>query len=371
MKFINKSFKIAKWNTVTSYRAIHKKFIDSNVNTVNIDKLEHYDRWTIQAGSFVDYLFFPTPRIHKYSEISNLKGYFLSSVGAGTIDGKIKACWGGDREAYDSLSREMYSSDVTTSDFAKPDISKFRATGGDIILSFGGETLPIESKIINTTELVEIYNEIIKNYSLRAIDFNFNQQFLINTEAVYRHIETIKKVKSQNSEVKLSYTLPVAEEKQSIGGFNLDQKAFLKKLHDNNIKLSLINGLVVSTGSIPHLNLFEATKIIAMCMHKDISEIWKEWNTADIWSHIGICPMFGKNPNGQVFTIEDQKKLNEWATYLNIACLNGWDATRDHNPDCIGLIHHDSGQFGKILSEYKPIEINTELTGQTENIDDL
>lgn len=331
----------------------------------SLSKMDHFNEWTIHSGAFIDFSFFPTPRIREYSKITNLKGYFLGSVGVATINGEPKACWGGTVEKYDSSLREMFSPDVTVSDFAKFDIDIFREKGGEVVLSFGGPTVPIEVQIADKDKLVNIYNKTIKNYSLQAIDFNFDKQFLANTEAVNRHIEAVKEL-SQNSKIKVSYTFSVGGKDGLLGGFDLLEKSFLQKLYDNQIKPSLINGLVITTNALAAENLFEATKSAAIQVHNDILKIWKGAKSEDIWSHMGICPMFGKHPNGEIFTLEDQKKLNEWAKYLGVGCLNGWDATRDHNPNIMELSDYKAGEFCKILSQYKPFDEPTQLTGQAE-----
>jgi hypothetical protein len=322
------------------------------------------NKWTTSAACYIDYLFYPTPMVNQYHKTSGLKNYFMGFIGTGMCNGDVKACWGGEEFVYNSMNREIYKADVTVSQFVKYDIDSLRKNGGNIVFSFGGMLIPIESSITNTKTLVDIYNQTISNYKLDAFDFRFDKSFLTNNVAVARHIDVMEKVKMEHEHIKISYTLPIGKEQELTGGFNDIGISFLNKLYEKQLHPTLINGFIKSTRRYDETILFEETKEKLLCMHSDIANIWKNWGDKTVWEHVGVCPMFGKNPNGKIYTIEDQKKLIEWANNMNIACLNGWDTERDYNPDDFGLMNHTPGQFCQILSEYNPVEVNIELTGE-------
>jgi len=222
----------------------------------------------------------------------------------------------------------------------------------------------IESLAKSTTEIVNIYLQTINNYNLKYIDFDFEGGFLDNVAALEKHIAAITEVIKQKPDLKISYTLPV-DGAPGLMGLNYNGEILLKMLHDAGIKPSLINGMSMEFGQGSPSNLFECVRLSIegnpnstehahRGLHKQIKEIYGEWDDAEIYAHIGICPMFGKNINGKIFNLEDQTKLKEYAIEKGITNLNGWDATRDMDPEKLEMGSDiPAGSFGKIIAEFQ------------------
>ncbi|XVN42226.1 MAG: chitinase [Candidatus Rickettsia vulgarisii] len=262
-------------------------------------------------------------------------------------------------------TQKSYPGDLTISNYYKPYINNIR---GDVIISFGGAAnLPIENYMTNIGELISNYSDIIKNYSLKAIGFDFEGSFLADNTALNRHIVAITEVIQENPELKISYTLSV-NGAPGLMGLNLNGEIFLKKLSEAGIKPSLINAMFMEFSKDSNTNYFECIRFSIEGTNSLTPEVNQRGLIRQIEEiypgrlPIGIFPMFGRNINGKIFTLEDQQKLNKYSLEKNIAVLTGWDATRDMNYTSqeIGLPNHKSGDFSIIIAEYNP-----ELLGES------
>ncbi|HYO51485.1 fibronectin type III domain-containing protein [Archangium sp.] len=328
--------------------------------------------WTVRRAPFVDYTAWPTPQVAAYSEQSDgLDGYFLGFLVA-IGGGDRKVYWGGNKVPVDSNIGDggtEFPGDATQSDYGKEDIARFRAKGGKVILSFGGASgVPVEEEETNVETLVNTYDAIINNYQVTHLDFDFEGGFISNKEALDRHIQAIIGVRLKHPELQVSYTLPADGQPGVLEGFNSDGVAFINALAEAGVEPSLFNGMLMEFGERSPTDLFEACRIGLEGMHQQIKTAFPHWSDAKVWRRMGACPMFGKNNNRKVFTLENQRQLVTYALEKGLGCLAGWDATRDANqgalPECDNLegsdmykctyVRQSPFDFAKIINTFQP-----------------
>ncbi len=331
--------------------------------------------WDLRRAPFVDYTAWPTPQIAEYSSASGVDAYFLGFLVA-KPGGDKQIYWGGQSVMVDSnIPDESFSGNATISDYGKKDIRLFRNMGGEVILSFGGASnVPVEEEETDITKIVALYSAIIKNYGIRHIDFDFEGAFIHNQEAQDRHVAAMAQLLQQFFYVQISYTLPVDGAPGSLEGFNEGGVNLLKKLADNGIQPSLINGMLMEFGQSSSPDAFQCCVSGLNGMHKQIASVFTDWSSNKIWRRMGACPMFGRHLNGKIFTLDDQYKLAAFASEKNLGCLSGWDATRDRNQGFLQGCNNLQGQdlakctyvsqqpyeFARIISTYQPVSFTSQ-----------
>lgn len=330
----------------------------------------------IKSSPFVDATSWPTPPIDQWSNDSGVDGYFLGFVTAALTSkstgytsknaAEVKACWGGSLSIYDGNNQQSYDGDVTVSDYYKSYINNIREKGGDIILSFGGASNePIEGPMTDIKKIVDIYLKTIANYSLTAIDFDFEGGFLAHNDALDRHISAITEVIKAKPTLKISYTLPV-DGAPGLMGFNGNGEIFLKKLHDAGITPSLINGMSMEFGQGSSTNVFECARLSLEGASnpnpdgsqrgaiKQIKEIWTNLSDKEIYKLTGLCTMYAKHLNGKINTVENQAEINKYLVGAKgLGNVNGWDASIDKYPEKGGG-GYEPYDYSKVVAAYEP-----------------
>ncbi|GAB3146364.1 hypothetical protein GCM10027290_27970 [Micromonospora sonneratiae] len=314
--------------------------------------------WDAPRAPFVDYTAWPNPQLDRYAEQSGLDGFFAGFLVA-KPGGDRKVYWGG----FDSLG------DATTSDFGRDDFAAFRAQRGTVVVSFGGASnVPLEEEETDVARIAGTYQAIMANYQVTHLDFDFEGSFIHNDAGQERHVAAISQVLAAHPTVKLSYTLPADGAPGSLEGFNDGGVRLLHRLADAGIQPSLINGMLMEFGQTSPPDAYQCCVIALNGMFTQISAAWPHWSRDRVWRRIGACPMFGRNINGKVFTLENMRQLVGFAREHNLGCLSGWDATRDHNqgalPECGDLtgndlskctyVQQESFAFARIIATYRP-----------------
>ncbi|MER5899847.1 hypothetical protein ABT150_06995 [Streptomyces mirabilis] len=299
----------------------------------------------------MDYTAFPTPELGLYGERSGVDGFFVGSLGAIRGEGG-KVYWG----------TNTALGDAATSSFGRDDFAAIAAAGGQVILSFGGASnVPLESEVTDATRISATYTDIIQNYGVLNIDFDFEGGFISNVPVMSRHVAAISAVLQARPNLNISYTLPV-DGAPGLRGFDDDSVSFLRSLADAGIRPSLINARARAFGEGAPADLFDATVVVLNGAHRQISQVWPNLDTSQVWRGMGVCPMFGLRNDG-VFTLNNMRQLRKFATEHQIGCLSGWDATRDYNGGQSQAgqnmskytgIEQDPFDFCKIIAEYEP-----------------
>ncbi|MFY1825681.1 fibronectin type III domain-containing protein [Myxococcus fulvus] len=332
--------------------------------------------WDVRRAPFIDFTAYPTPQVTKYQEESGLDGFFLGFLVA-RPGGDKKVYWGGFPSMDDSNTGISYPGDLTVSNYGKDDMKAFTANGGKVVLSFGGASnVPLEAEETDVAKIVATYEGILRNFVIDGknlvthFDFDFEGAFIHDPVGQDRHVAAISQVLAKHPYLKTSYTLPVDGAPGSLEGFNEGGVKLLQKLADAGVEPSLINGMLMEFGQTSPEDAYDCCVLGLKGMHRQISSVFTNWDSAKVWRRIGACPMFGKHINGKEFTLANMDKLIAFANDYDIGCLSGWDATRDRNqgllPECdvpngqdlakCTYTEQDSFDFGKRISNYKQDE---------------
>lgn len=296
---------------------------------------------------FVDNVAYPTPDLNAFAREIRVQGFIAGFV----VLGQGKPCWGGHAVVYNSLTGQNENGDARVSNYQK----QFFQEHPDSLISIGGAAgLPLSADPTLTAEdLAGMYKEIMNNYKLSGLDFDFEGGFLADSVALERHLRGIHMVIKERPQTKLVYTLPV-DGSTGLQGFNYYGENFLKQLHSFGIEPTCINGMLMEFGQGSSENLYEASVVALEGMHKYLRTVFTQWDDGTVWAHIGATPMFGRNNNGKIFTLSNQKDLNAFCKARNMVLMSGWDMIRDmrFTAEELGLSSHMPGDFARTISEY-------------------
>jgi Fibronectin type III domain len=256
------------------------------------------------------------------------------------------------------------------------------ALGGSVILSFGKIEPLIETTTSDVATIVAFYQSKITSFNLEHINFVLGIDFLSQNNPVQNHIAAIIQILQNNPTLKLAYTLPVdAMEFDGIAATGLDSTtgvSFLTNLFASGVIPSLINARATDDyPTLPDNDLLQTIKASIestasggqydVGLKAQLKSIYGLTTDAQAYSMIGVCPVFGQNLNGAVFSVINETGLIASATLNGMGNLNGEDVTTDMNLlPAIGLPF----AFSQLLSGFIGLATN-ETDVLLEGVDDL
>ncbi|MFE5494766.1 hypothetical protein ACFQ7Z_33085 [Streptomyces virginiae] len=308
--------------------------------------------WSVPRAPFVNYTSWPTPNLETFRKESGVDGFIVGSLGA---------VRGADEKIYWGTNTTL--GDAATSSFGRQDFAAVAAARGRVILSFGGaDTMPVESVESNVAQITDTYLAIIEKYDVGHVDFDLEGGFVDDDRVRSRHVAAVRAVLQARPELQISYTLPVDGAPGLLEGFTPSGVGFLRSLADAGIRPSLVNAQAMEFGAGAPADLFDATVVALKGAHRQLSQIWSNPDSSEVWRGMGVCPAFGLRNDG-TFTLQNMRQLLAFATERNIGCLSGLDIVRDFNGGQSQAggnmskytgIAQDPFAFCKIIAEYRP-----------------
>lgn len=215
-------------------------------------------------------------------------------------------------------------------------IARLRQLGGEIAISFGGSLN--DELAVNCTDmdsLIEAYRTVINKYEITTIDLDIEKIALSDTQSIERRALAIAKlqkdIRGQGGDLAVWLTLPVTPQGLTEEGTNI-----VAKMLEKEVDLSGINIMTMDYGQSKKkdMSMQEASQQAISETHRQLTILYNNagitLNSSSIWKKIGITPMIGQNDFiDEVFTLDDAKALNEYASINGITRISIWSANRD------------------------------------------
>jgi chitinase len=215
-------------------------------------------------------------------------------------------------------------------------ISGLRARGGEVIVSFGGET-GRELALVETNAAVlqAKYESVLDRYHFSWLDFDIEGRALENTRANERRNTALAGLQASHPGLILSYTLPVDPDGLSEDARNLlaDARARGVRVHSANV-MTMDFGPEFSRGKkMSDVSIASALRAREQCA------------AIDPQIQIGLTPDIGQNDvKSEIFTLADARSLKDWAVARPWVCsLSFWCSNRDCGPSGSPDGDHSSG----------------------------
>ncbi|MCX4726429.1 cellulose binding domain-containing protein [Streptomyces sp. NPDC090052] len=226
-------------------------------------------------------------------------------------------------------------------------ISGLRAKGGDVRVSFGGASgTELGAACTSADALAAAYGKVIDTYKLTKVDFDIEGGALPDTAANTRRAQAIAQLQKSHPGLDVSFTLPVMPEGLTQPGVDLVANA--KK---NGVDISAVNIMAMDYGASYSGDMGDYATQAATATQAQIKGVLG-LSDAAAWKAVAVTPMIGVNDvNTEKFTVDDAKKLAEFAKAKGLGRLSMWSAARDKecaggaknsaDPTCSSIVQDD------------------------------
>ena len=246
-------------------------------------------------------------------------------------------------------------------------VEAFRKAGNDVAVSFGGQLgLELATACTDTDALVRAYGSVVAKYGLGVVDLDLEGKSLEDHAASSRRAAAMARLqagRTADAPLRVWLTLPV-----SAGGLTPGGEDAIRTMLEAGVELAGVNLMTMNFGPLESGQTMLAAGIgAAEGTHRVLAALYekagKPLEPAALWHKIGLTPMIGTNDvRGQVFTLEDAKGFNAFASERGIGRMSMWSVNRDTgcdsssaeqgtdaaSPECSG-VKQEPGMYAKLL----------------------
>ncbi|WP_051943942.1 chitinase [Streptacidiphilus rugosus] len=207
-------------------------------------------------------------------------------------------------------------------------INSLRASGGDVIASFGGASgTELAQACTSVSSLQSAYKSVIDTLNLTRIDLDVEGAALDDTAANDRRNQALANLQQQyaaaGKTLSVDYTLPVDPT-----GLLSDSLSLLNNAKSHNLNVNLVNIMTMDYG--PNEDMGQAAINAATALHGQLGQIWTTKSSAQLWAMEGNTPMIGVNDStNEVFSTGNASALENFAAANGIQELAYWSLGRD------------------------------------------
>jgi hypothetical protein len=235
---------------------------------------------------------------------------------------------------------------IASSSFGS-DISTIRASGGDVVPSFGGYAADhggteIADSCTNVSSIAAAYENVITTYDVTRLDLDTEDNSLTNSAGIDRRNKAIKMVEDwasqQDRTVQFVYTLPT-----TTSGLASNGLAVLQNAVGNGARVDVVNMMTFDYYDGATHEMATDTENSANGLVSQLGQLYPSKSSAQRWAMVGITEMVGIDDYGaaETFTTADATTVENWAVSKGIAELSFWALQRD-NGGCPGTKGSDS-----------------------------
>ncbi|WP_236655384.1 chitinase [Streptacidiphilus carbonis] len=240
-------------------------------------------------------------------------------------------------------------------------INTLRASGGDVIASFGGASgTELAQACTSVSSLQAQYQAVIDTLNLTRVDLDVEGAALDDTAANDRRNQALANLQTQyaaaGKTLSVDYTLPVDP-----SGLESNSLSLLNNAKSHNLNVNLVNIMTMDYG--PNEDMGQAAISAANGLHSQLGAIWTGKSSAQLWGMEGNTPMVGVNDStNEVFSTGNASALESFAASNGIQELSYWSLGRDKT--CATGTYSDTCS-GTPESAYQFASIFNQLTGTT------
>jgi glycosyl hydrolase family 18 (putative chitinase) len=221
------------------------------------------------------------------------------------------------------------------------DIARIRATGGDVVPSFGGfgadhGGTEIADSCSSVPSIAAAYEKVITTYDVTRLDMDIEDNSQTNTTGIDRRDKAIAMVerwaREHHRTVQFVFTIPT-----NVHGLDPAGVAVLQNAAANHARVDIVNIMTFDYfDNQPH-EMAQDTMTAANALVATLRQIHPHASTHRLWSMVGVTEMVGIDDFGppEIFTPADAATVLRWARSKGIHELSFWALQRD-NGACPG-----------------------------------
>jgi hypothetical protein len=227
------------------------------------------------------------------------------------------------------------------------DIAKIRASGGDVVPSFGGYSADtggteIADSCTSVPAIAAAYEKVVTTYGVTRLDLDVESNSLTSTAGIDRRNKAIALVRRWAARthrvVQFVYTIPTF-----VTGLTADGKAVLTNAVANHARIDIVNIMTFDYYDGLKHEMGQDTITAAGNLHATLRALYPDLSSRRLWEMVGITDMIGIDDYGppETFTLADATTVRRWAAATGIGEVSFWALQRD-NGGCPGTKGSDS-----------------------------
>jgi chitinase len=204
-------------------------------------------------------------------------------------------------------------------------VSAIQASGGNVIISFGGEpdgNAPneIAQTCTNVSQLTAAYQNVVNTYGVTRLDFDIEGSVLSDTAATSLRDQALAALQAEDPSVQVDFTLAVAPQGLPTGTGS--EYALLQDAKAKGVKVSVVNIMTMDFGA--GSNDLADAESAAQATAGQLSSLYGI-STSAAYGMMGLTPIAGTNDDGTVFSTANAQSLESFAAANGVAELSFWE----------------------------------------------
>ncbi len=200
-------------------------------------------------------------------------------------------------------------------------ISSIQAAGGNVIISFGGESGgELAQTCTNVSQLTAAYQNVVNTYGVTRLDFDIEGSTLSDTAATSLRDQALAALQAEDPAVQVDFTLAVAPNGLPTGSGS--EYALLQDAKAKGVKVSVVNIMTMDFGA--GSNDLADAESAAQGTAGQLSSLYGI-STSAAYGMMGLTPIAGTNDDGTVFSTSNASSLESFAASNGVAELSFWE----------------------------------------------
>src|SRR3984885_10802543 len=200
-------------------------------------------------------------------------------------------------------------------------ISAIQASGGNVIISFGGESGgELAQTCTNVSQLTAAYQNVVNTYGVTRLDFDIEGGVLSDTAATTRRDQALAALQAQDPSVQVDFTLAVAPQGLPTGSGS--EYALLQDAKAQGVKVSTVNIMTMDFGA--GSNDLADAESAAQGTASQLAGLYGI-STSAAYGMMGLTPIAGTHDDGTEFSTSNASSLESFAAANGVAELSFWE----------------------------------------------
>ncbi len=200
-------------------------------------------------------------------------------------------------------------------------ISAIQASGGNVIISFGGAAGgELAQTCTNVSQLTAAYQNVVNTYGVTRLDFDIEGGVLSDTAATSLRDQALAALQAQDPSVQVDFTLAVSPQGLPTGTGS--EYALLQDAKAKGVKVSVVNIMTMDFGA--GSNDLADAESAAQATAGQLSGLYGI-STSAAYGMMGLTPIAGTNDDGTYFSTSNAQSLESFAASNGVAELSFWE----------------------------------------------
>ncbi len=200
-------------------------------------------------------------------------------------------------------------------------ISAIQASGGNVIISFGGaDGGELAQTCTNVSQLTAAYLNVVNTYHVTRLDFDIEGGVLSDTSATSIRDQALAALQAEDSSVQVDFTLAVSPQGLPTGTGS--EYALLQDAKAKGVKVSVVNLMTMDFGN--GQNPLNDAESAAQAAAGQLSSLYGI-STSAAYGMMGLTPIAGQNDDNEYFSTANASTLESFAASNGVAELSFWE----------------------------------------------